>query len=70
MIRVYIKEGPTSKRLLISNAASNKNLHAECSFSYDKGIVTIGVLKILKDDKEIVREGIVKINVIAAAKSG
>ena len=67
---IYIKEGTTDERLLISNAAANKNLHAECTFGYDKGIVTISGLKILKDDKEIVRERIVKINVIAAAKSG
>ena len=66
---IYIKEGTTDERLFISNAASNKNLHAECSFSYDKGIVTIGVLKILKGDKEIVREDAVKINVLAADKS-
>ena len=63
---IYIKEGTTDERLLISNAASNKNLHLECSFEYDEGIVTISDLKILKGDKEIVSEETVKINVLAA----
>ena len=62
---IYIKEGPTSKRLLISNAASNKNLHAECSFGYDEGIITINGLKILKGNKEVVKEDVVKINILS-----
>ena len=67
---IYIKEGPTNKRLLISNAAANKNLHAECEFDFEKGIVTVSNLTILKGDKKIVIEDDVKINVLAADKRG
>ena len=57
-----------SERLLISEAASNKNLHLECAFYYDPstGIVTIQDINVKKGNKTITSMADYEIRVISA----